>query len=196
MATRFDSNQIAANSLTKEGQPRRHAVFVQYSPEIAQTICDYIAEGLSLPKICKKPGMPARFTIRRWLDDHPEFAVLHDKAREDAAESFANEIVDLADAKPPLDQWGRIDSAFVQRQRLRVDARKWVASKLKARVYGDRLDVAHSGSVTVTRISFTEQPAIQGQFSVDNSAIAASQQLTAKLTQVVEINGEEVEDRE
>jgi len=40
-------------------------------------------------------------------------------------------------------------SAWVQQKRVQVDARKWVASKLKPKVYGDRLDV----SVTDTRIS-------------------------------------------
>ena len=33
--------------------------------------------------------------------------------------------------------------------RLRVDARKWVAAKLKPKVYGDRVEAAISGAVTV-----------------------------------------------
>jgi hypothetical protein len=44
---------------------------------------------------------------------------------------------------------GAMASAWVQQKRVQVDARKWVASKLKPKVYGDRLDV----SVTDTRIS-------------------------------------------
>jgi hypothetical protein len=40
-------------------------------------------------------------------------------------------------------------SAWVQQKRMQVDARKWVASKLKPKVYGDRIDVA----VTDNRIS-------------------------------------------
>jgi hypothetical protein len=40
-------------------------------------------------------------------------------------------------------------SAWVQQKRLQVDARKWVASKLKPRTYGDKIDV----SVTDARIS-------------------------------------------
>lgn len=36
----------------------------------------------------------------------------------------------------------RIDSAWVAWQRNRVDARKWVASKLKPKAYGERVQVA------------------------------------------------------
>jgi hypothetical protein len=36
----------------------------------------------------------------------------------------------------------RLDSAGINRNRLRVDARKWVASKLKPRKYGDRTTLA------------------------------------------------------
>ena len=56
---------------------------------------------------------------------------------------MADEIVDIADQLPYqiTDKDGniRIDSAYVQWQRNRIDARKWVASKLKATKYGDVL---------------------------------------------------------
>ena len=41
---------------------------------------------------------------------------------------------------------------MVQQKRLQVDTRKWVAAKLKPKVYGDRIDV----SVTDTRISVSD----------------------------------------
>jgi hypothetical protein len=36
---------------------------------------------------------------------------------------------------------GSMANAWVQRQRLRVDSRKWTASKLKPKVYGDHIDL-------------------------------------------------------
>jgi hypothetical protein len=57
--------------------------------------------------------------------------------------------MDLADEAMPEWLEGSGASAWVQQKRLQVDARKWVASKLKPRTYGDRLDV----SVTDNRIS-------------------------------------------
>ena len=46
---------------------------------------------------------------------------------------------------------GRAASAWVQQKRVQIDVRKWAASKLKPRTYGERMDV----SVTETRISVT-----------------------------------------
>lgn len=36
----------------------------------------------------------------------------------------------------------RLDAAWVQQMRLRVDVRKWAASKLKPKTYGERLDLS------------------------------------------------------
>ena len=44
---------------------------------------------------------------------------------------------------------GRVDSAAVQHQRLRVDARKWLLSKIVPKVYGDRVAVDHAGGVAI-----------------------------------------------
>jgi hypothetical protein len=37
----------------------------------------------------------------------------------------------------------------VARDRLRVDTRRWLMSKVLAHKYGDRLDVNHSGSIAL-----------------------------------------------
>ena len=73
----------------------------------------------------------------------------YDQAIGDRADKLAEEIIELADAQMPEGLEGAMASAWVQQKRVQVDARKWVASKLKPKVYGDRLDV----SVTDTRIS-------------------------------------------
>ena len=71
-----------------------------------------------------------------WLRTHDEFLQMYRLAREDQADVLADEIIEIADEKAET-------SEAVQRNRLRVDARKWAASKLKPRRYGDR--VAHTG---------------------------------------------------
>jgi hypothetical protein len=48
---------------------------------------------------------------------------------------------EIADEMPPLDANGRTDSGWVTWQRNRVDDRKWVASKLKPKKYGEALKV-------------------------------------------------------
>lgn len=112
-----------------------------YSPELAADICSRLAQGDSLRSICKKTRMPAISTVMGWLfdDEHEEFSQQYARAREAQAELRADEIIDIADDAKNADK-----SEKVQAARLRVDARKWVASKLLPKVYGDR--VQHTGA--------------------------------------------------
>jgi hypothetical protein len=80
------------------------------------------------------------------------FAEQYTRAREEQAETHADEIVSIADETPQtvmvLDKNGealdiKLDSAYIQWQRQRIDARKWTASKLRPKKYGDR--VVHAG---------------------------------------------------
>lgn len=99
-----------------------------YSEAIAEAICDRLADGESLRSICRDEAMPNKATVFRWLGLHKNFSDQYARAMEARADSHADDIVDIAD-DPTLDP---------QDKRVRVDARKWVASKLKARVYGDK----------------------------------------------------------
>ena len=87
--------------------------------------------------------MPRLSPVYQWRPKHPEFAEMYARAREDQADTLADELVAVAD-----DETIPADS-----RRIRVDARKWAASKLKPRAYGDRLDMNHSGGVSVTLTS-------------------------------------------
>lgn len=118
-----------------------------YTEEKALHICEQIAQGRPLTKICKEDGMPGVATVYRWLTEQPLFAERYTRAREDQADTMADELVAIADETPetetvfdkngnPIDI--RMHSAYVQWQKNRVDARKWVAAKLKPRKYGDK----------------------------------------------------------
>jgi hypothetical protein len=122
-----------------------------YDYDKARSICVRIANGELLKNIIKDRGMPNHQTVYDWMVRHPEFAELYTRAREEQADTFADEIVALADETPELvpvlDKDGnevglRMDSAYIQWQRNRVDARKWVAAKLKPRKYSERTMLA------------------------------------------------------
>jgi hypothetical protein len=102
-----------------------------YTIEIAARICDRVASGESLARLCQDEGMPARSTVYLWFAAHPEFSDNYARAREEQADFYADAIVDIAD-NPELDP---------NDKRVRIDARKWVASKLKSKQYGDKIDV-------------------------------------------------------
>jgi len=74
---------------------------------------------------------------------HPLFAEQYARAREEQADTNADEILEIADEKPPefKDDKGRtyLDQTFIQWQKNRIDARKWTAMKLKPKKYGDKL---------------------------------------------------------
>jgi adenylosuccinate synthase len=93
--------------------------------------------------------MPSYSLARQMIKNNPEFRGMYEKAMEDRADRLAEEIIELADQEMPAHLEGPLASAWVQQKRMQVDARKWVASKLHAKRYGERLDV----SVTDTRIS-------------------------------------------
>lgn len=106
----------------------------EYSEETAYKICEQLADGMSLRKICAQEGMPDKTTVRRWLQQQDGFRTQYAQAREDQADHWADEIIDIADEAE--------DAGLA---RVQVDARKWVACKLKPKVYGERLAAELSG---------------------------------------------------
>lgn len=118
-----------------------------YSPEIAERICERLIEGESLRKICLADDMPSAAAVCRWLGENEQFRDQYARARDAQADTLADEILDIAD-DGSNDFMGE-DEAYngdaVQRSKLRVDARKWIAAKLKPKKYGDRLDVTSGG---------------------------------------------------
>ena len=123
-----------------------------FTQQIADIICSRIAEGESLREICKDDNMPDRVTIYRWLQADSDFCNHYTRAREDQADTLADEIMAIADETPDLnpilDKHGalieiQLHSAYLQWQKQRIDARKWTAMKLKPKKYGDRL--VHAG---------------------------------------------------
>ena len=110
----------------------------QYSPELAEEVCVYLASGLSLRKIQELDGMPNKDTVIRWTLRHPEFQVLYDQARKMQAEIYADEIVEISDGE------GEDTVTVVNRDRLRVDARKWICTSLLPK-FTTKLTQEHTG---------------------------------------------------
>jgi DNA primase len=124
-----------------------------YTEDLATLICTRIAEGESLREIVKTGDMPDRVTIYRWLLAHDDFRNLYTRAREDQADTYADEIIAIADEMPEViavtDKHGaliehKLDGAYLQWQKNRIDARKWTAMKLKPKKYGERMQIAGS----------------------------------------------------
>lgn len=120
----------------------------EYSPEIADAICELIAEGQSIRTICKVDEMPAMSTVFKWLSEQKTFSEQYARAKEVQAEGFAEDLIDIADdiSDDVTGELNMPNGVAVQRAKLRVDTRKWIASKLLAKKYGDKqaVDMKHS----------------------------------------------------
>ena len=123
-----------------------------YTQQLANLICLRIAEGESLREIVRSEGMPERATVYDWLLRRPDFADQYTRAREEQADTLADEIIAIADEQPEIipvvdKRTGeliehKLDNAFLQWQKNRIDARKWTAMKLKPKKYGERVALA------------------------------------------------------
>lgn len=143
---------MATQKKTRRGRPSK------YTPALAEAICDRLAEGESLRKICKDQKMPAARNVHVWVEENDEFRQQYARAREAQADKYAQEIIEIADEecvvvkhpKEGEDVEVAFDSALVANKRLRVDARKWAASKLAPKKYGDKLDLEVNANINTT----------------------------------------------
>ena len=112
------------------------------------TVCERIAKGKSLVSICKRKGMPGYGAVTRWLREDAEGSLqtMYAQAREAQADYLADEIVAIADSKGEPAQ-----------VRNRVDARKWVAAKLRPRVYGEKLALGGAEDLPAIRQEVQER---------------------------------------
>jgi len=129
----------------------------KYSDAIAAKICERLADGESLRSICDDEDMPAQSTVFKWLSDNTSFSEQYARAREAQADALFDDILTIADdgrndwmEKVNADGenigW-QVNGEATRRSQLRIDARKWMAGKLKPKKYGDKLDLNVSGNL-------------------------------------------------
>lgn len=121
-----------------------------YSEETAELFCDLIATtSLSAKTICERKDMPSIRTIFYWLDQYPSFLQQYARAQEMRADLLIEETLEIADdASNDFMTITKGDQTYEQenkevtsRSKLRVDTRKWIASKFKPKKYGDKVQV-------------------------------------------------------
>ncbi len=83
--------------------------------------------------------MPKRNTIFRWKKSYPDFGEAYTLALEQHVDALVDEAGEIVDSEPDP-----------QRARVRVDYRKWLASRLNRDKYGDKLDVRHNHTLDIT----------------------------------------------
>jgi hypothetical protein len=124
--TKHRSIQVPA----KIGRPTK------YSPEWAEGFCALIAEGQSVAEICERRDQPSQQSVYTWLRENEDFLERYARAREAQADLFFKECLEIADRGKDGENESQ---ARIQRDRLRVDTRKWMAARLAPKKYGDHI---------------------------------------------------------
>jgi len=126
----------------------------------ADAVCAMLEEGKSLRAACKELELTPSHVLQ-WSKDNKDFAEQYARAREAGYKLLADEIIDIADEKEVQVRYDGEDTTLdlsptaIARNRLRVDTRKWMLSKMLPKIYGDKLELSgdkENPLQTVTRI--------------------------------------------
>ena len=138
MAKKKNEEVIAKKPKAEKGRPSK------YSDALGEEICNALATSIDgIVRICKaNPHFPEPETIRDWRHKKPDFSAKYEAAKLKQALGFAEGIIDLVDEAENdyimTDKGPVANPAAIQRARLRMDARKWIACKLLPKVYGEK----------------------------------------------------------
>ena len=121
--------------MAKMGRPTK------YSEELANEICERVANGEPLRVICREEGKPTWSTFYDWLNKYPELSALYARSRDLGTDAIAEDLLSELYEPPEriLSEGGdRIDSAYVSLLKARADIKLKLLSKWNPKRYGDR----------------------------------------------------------
>lgn len=111
-------------------------------------------EGLSARRSIVKAGISSQ-TFWAWLDEKDDEGNLTEwakekskqymRAREGLSEYRFDSISDDYSETPNYDEYGKVDSGWVQLQNMKIRAKQWELSKLNPKKYGDKVETTLKG---------------------------------------------------
>lgn len=154
-------------------------------------ICAEVAEGGTAVQAFKRHGV-THGQFWYWTENHEKLRDAWHRARLSQAHALADQALELADE--PI-SYG--DMAAVNRQRLRVDTRKWYTAKIAPKIFGDRIEHDHTHRVGVVLLPPVNQPpkALQPHSTASvtasstNGALPAQTDSTQQREGVVDAHG-------
>lgn len=115
-----------------------------WTPEIEEEIFQNIAAGKPIRAALEDDWLPGWTTFNKRLADDADFAVRYARAREVQADKLFAECLEIADQYDKAADNGEGGTDHINRARLRIDTRKWMAGKLRPKVYGEK--ITHDGT--------------------------------------------------
>ena len=122
-----------------------------YTQELADLICQRVATStMGLARLCAlHDDLPDKTTVNLWRYKYSEFSTQYAQAKFKQADLLAEEMLDIADdgTNDWMESFGedgsinwKLNGEHVQRSRLRIDTRKFLASKLLPKQYGQHAE--------------------------------------------------------
>ena len=121
------------------------------TPELLDAIFAGISLGKSARAMCVEVGISQR-VLWNWLASDEELMRQYQRAKELCVDAYAEEIIEISDERSAdtyVDEKGReiVNRDVIARAQLRIDARKWYASRLAPKKYGDKLPPSDEGDM-------------------------------------------------
>ncbi len=136
----------------------------------ADAVCAMLEDGKSLRAACRELELTPS-TVLQWSKDNADFQKQYTCARETGYKLLADEIIDIADEKEVQVRYDGEDTTLdlsptaIARNRLRVDTRKWMLSKMLPKIYGDKLELSGDPDKPLTTVTRVELVPMRGNNS-------------------------------
>ena len=112
-----------------------------------EAICSYVASGNSLRAWSIESGFEQR-TVLNWIEADSDRASHYARAREDRADAVFESLDDVSEQAVIA-----ANAVEVAGLRLKADNIKWKLARMSAKKYGDKVELEHSGSLSVKRLT-------------------------------------------
>ena len=121
-----------------------------WTQEIADEVCLRISEGETLIAICKDIHMPRCVTVMGWsVHDKHDFRDPYMAARKMWADSQFDKLIEMINQDPrEMGIFEKFGNNAIALMREKCTNLRWAISKANPAMYGDKLDLAHTGEVT------------------------------------------------
>jgi hypothetical protein len=153
------SKEKLINTKTKIDKYPKVGRPTKYTPEMVELICQRVAtHDCGLRKLTDMyDDMPDKVNINIWRRKYPEFRSRYAQAKCEQIEFLTEDMLDIADdgSNDWMEHYDknsecigwRVNGEHIQRSRVRIDTRKWLASKLAPKIYGDAITQENNNSI-------------------------------------------------
>ena len=130
--------------------------------QIFERVIEDIYRGRSLQSLIQEdPRIISYEDFLRWVKRDPQRYERFKEAQEMRTEFIASEILEIADGIDSIDP---TSSDTVNRDKLRIDTRKWLMSAHNKKRYGEAKQIELGGSISITEaLAQAQQRVIEGE---------------------------------